>query len=171
MGEGKKISPAIIIIPAALVALALATRVKAAPPPPGEGAASIVIQVYDSQGKLVPPSSPVALDEGSTYTVKLTVKNNSTKGGIPWEATLGIGISAATPLITLISPREDMKSFGAGETKSFNYTLNIPMGAGNQSGSITAWVEDPYGIVIANAQEPLAIRELSIVYGATIVIG
>ncbi len=149
----------------------LSGKAKAEEPPPGEGDASIVIQVYDSQGNLVPHSSPVTLDEGASYTVKLTVRNNSTKGGVPWEATLGIGISATTSLTTLIASREDMKSFLAGETKSFNYAMNVPFGTGNQSGSIQAWVKDPYGTTLANAQEPLAIRELPIVYGATIVIG
>jgi len=147
------------------------TRKAKAEVPPGEGAASIVIKVYDSEGNLVSGSSPLTLDEGASYTVKLTVKNNSTKGGVPWEASLTVGITAATSFITLISPREDVKSFGAGETKSFNYALNIPIGSGNQTGGITAWIEDPYGTQIASAVEYLTIREIPIVYGATIVIG
>jgi hypothetical protein len=113
----------------------------------------------------------VTLNEGESYTVRLTVTNTSTKAGEPWVASLGIGISAGTELITLISPRVDIKSFNAGETKSFNYAMDIPLGTGNQSGMITAWVEDPYGVSIANAQEPLIIQEVPIEYGATIVIG
>lgn len=136
-----------------------------------EGEATIIIQVYDSEENLVPSNSPLTLSEGTSYTVKLTVKNISTRGGVLIAATLGVGISASIATVSLIPLRVDKQSFDAGQTRSFNYTLNVPMGTGGQTGNILAWVEDPHGQALANAIEYLTIQALPIIYGATIVIG
>jgi hypothetical protein len=135
---------------------------------PEEG--EIIIEIYDSDGNPLPHNSPFSLEEGESYTVKLTIKNTSTQGGTPVAVSLGIGISASAGGTTLIASRVDAKSFAAGETKTFSYSLVIPMGLGGESGTIAAWAEAPDGTDLATAQESLVITEMPIDYGATIVI-
>ena len=169
MGKDKK--PIVIVgavAAAGTVAYLLAKKAKAAPP--GEGAASIEIHVYDSLGNLVPHNSPVTLIEGDSYLVTLTVQNTSIKGGVGTGASLGIGINAISQFYTLIASVVGTKAFAAGEVKRFSYALNVPLDPGT-TGLITAWVENPSRAHIADAQVQLVITSLAIVYGATIVIG
>ena len=95
----------------------------------------------------------LTVEPGRTYEVKVIVRNNSTKGGVPSEAILGIGISAGTTEYTIIAPRVDRKSFTAGQTLTFNYTMSIPTGLGGLSGLITVWVETPDGVGLVSAIE------------------
>lgn len=164
MKNGKK-----LIVIGALVALStiiLGKKASAAPPP-----GDIVIDVYDSEGNLVPHHSPILLDEGGSYTVKLTIKNTSLKGDVPWAATLGIGISAAVGTLSLITSRVDSVNFGAGEIKTFTYPFSVSMGTGNQSGGISAWIQAPTGATITSAQAELSVKEVPIMYGATVTFG
>ena len=144
-------------------------------PVEGEGAA-IVIEVYDSEGNPVPRNSPMALVEGSSYTVVLTVKNISTKGGVAWPATLSVTIHSAVSIgydqvQTLIPITTVNESFAAGQTKTFSYSLTVPLGIQGTEGQIGASVQSPTGVTLATAYEPLTIGILEIIYGATIVIG
>lgn len=110
------------------------------------------------------------LEEGASYTVRLTIKNTSTRGGAPVAASLGVGISANTVGgAVLIASRVDSKSFAASEVKSLDYALSIPFGLGGQSGEIQAWAEAPDGTDLAAAKAALNITVQPIVYGATIV--
>lgn len=148
----------------------LFTRAKAVPPE-GEKAA-LKIQVYDSEGNLVPPNSPVTLDEGATYTVRVTVTNKTTRGGVAWEATLTVDVAAfITAVGYLIPPTITAEAFTANQTRSFNYSLYIGTGLGGFSGAIDAKIKDPANNLLASASEPLIVRSLAIVYGATVVIG
>lgn len=107
-------------------------------------------------------NSPAEVIEGKVYVITLTVTNQSTKAGMPVEAVLGIGISAATEFTTLISPQLSSEYFSANETRVFEYAMSVPIGAGGQGGVITSWVEDPTGLAIASATEDLVIAELVI---------
>jgi hypothetical protein len=136
----------------------------------GGDSGTIEIQVYDSQGNLVPHNSPRTLQEGGSYTVQLTVKNTSTRGGASTGATLGVGLHVLTTAYSLIPARVEQYSFIAGETRSFSYAFNVPLDSGTD-GLISAWIEDPARNIVGQAQESITITSLSTVYGATIVIG
>ena len=150
---------------------ALSRKAEAVPPPPGEGAATIVITVYDSQGNPVPSNSPFNLDEGGSYTIVLTVTNQSTKGGQAWAATLGVWIGVIVDSIELMPVTGGDYVFAAEETQTFSYTLSVPIsGYGGKVGQITASVISPNHVTIAGDVEYINIVTLEVVYGATIVI-
>lgn len=102
-------------------------------------------------------NSPATVTEGTAYPVRLTITNKSTKAGLPVEAALVIGISAATPSATLITKREMTEVFAAGETRAFEFPMSVPMGTGGEVGNISAWVLCPFGDVIDSAVEDLVI--------------
>lgn len=102
-------------------------------------------------------SSPATVIEGKSYSVRLSVTNQSTRAGLPVEATLGVGISAATEWTGLIPIQVSSEYFAPGETRTFDYTMAVPVGAGGETGQITAWVEDPTGLAIASATEDVVI--------------
>lgn len=97
------------------------------------------------------------ITEGVPYLVRLTVTNQSTKAGIPVEATLGVGVSSVADSTILIPEQVAGEYFAAGETRTFDYDMVAPPGSGGQSGVITAWVKDPAGRVIAQATEDVII--------------
>lgn len=153
--------------------LALTKKSEASPPSDdGEGSedGDLQIDVYDSEGNLVPQNSPIIINEGASYTVVLTIKNTSTKGGVPWPVDFVVGMSAATDLTTLISPRENTYGFTAGETKAISYLMYVPMGSGGQTGLIQAYVAIGAGGAIASANAELTIGTVAINYGATIIL-
>lgn len=130
---------------------------------PGEAAAGVAIEVLGHQ-------SPLSVDEGRTYSVRVTVTNASTKGGVPWEARLGLRTRASGNGEVFIPTTDESALFAAGESKAFTYTMTIPwMGAG--SGVIDAVVTSPPGGILASDTEPLTIVAVAIVYGATVTIG
>ena len=88
---------------------------------------------------------------GSSYSIMLTITNKSTKGGTPVAANLGVGIVATAGSYTLISEQVSSQSFAAGQARTFTHNMYVPAGSGGQSGSITAWIQDPAGSVIAQA--------------------
>lgn len=154
-----------------LVLLAKKAGAEVPPPGDGEGDANIIIEVFDAQGNPISHNSPFSLQEGSAYTIKLTILNNSTQGGFLVPANLMVGISMGTEFISLINPQEKLEAFSAGQSRTISYpTPVIPIGEAGSSGSISAWVETPDGANIANAIEQFTITVLPIVYGATIVI-
>jgi len=119
-------------------------------------------------------SSPASVVEGETYTVRLTVSNLSTTAGQPCEATLRIGIGAIVLSEVLIPTQEREEYFSANQTRTFDYTMYVPPGLGGYSGSISAAVMDPTGLIILDqATEPLVVEAevVEIIYGASITIG
>lgn len=108
-------------------------------------------------------NSPATVVEGESYLVWLTVTNQSIKAGLPVEATLGVGISAATEFTTLIPPQITDKHFGPGEIKMLSYPMDVPMGSSGETGVITAWIEDPTGRAIASASEDVIIVSIAAV--------
>jgi len=161
---------------AGITIVLLAARAKAKPPtPPGEEAA-LKIEVFDSEGQPVPHNSPFILTEGQSYTVVISVTNKTTRGGIPWEATLGgyaeLAIMRADWPMPIVLFSGSLDAFYiANETKQFNFPFNIPVGYGESGGEIIAAVTDPTGIVLASASEPTTIASEETVYAAEIVIG
>ena len=114
------------------------------------------------------------LDEGGTYTAVVTVTNQSTKGGEPWPATLKVVAQASAEGMVLLPSTQQSGDFSAGQTKSFNFTLEtdyLATGTGSISGSITVDVLDPGNNVVANAVASITVNEIPIDYGAGVVIG
>lgn len=122
-------------------------------------------------------SSPATVVEGESYSVRLTVTNQSTKAGVPTEAMLRIAIEAIVSLDTwvtetLIPTQEREEHFSPGQTRTFNYTMNIPLGLAGYSGSIGASVMDPTGLIILDsASEPLIIEAVPIIPGVANLYG
>jgi len=169
MEDGKKAAVVVGVGAGIAGLLYLATKVKAAPPPPE--AAAIRIEILDAEGNPVAHNSPAELIEGESYTVRVTVTNRSTKAGMPWEATLEIVVQAATEWTTLIPVTATMQDFGAGQTRSFDYPMSVPVGTGGETGQIIALVNDPAGVELARAREDITIISIEIIYGATVTIG
>lgn len=166
------------IVGAAMVigGIAYASRDKKAPP---ESAPTIVIEILDAQGNPVPHNSPAALTEGASYSIRLTVRNTSTKGGMAWPATLSLDVYAGTNEITLTYPPITAFNFDGGQTRVLDSVVwpalafNVPMGTGGQAGNIIARVLNPTvgGVDLAKAVDSFTITTIAIIYGATIVIG
>ena len=104
-------------------------------------AAAVKIAVLDAQGNEIPHSSPVELEAGESYTVSITVTNQSTQGGVPVAVSLTTEVVAliSQPLATLI---EDIRtdSYLAGGSNIFTYQIVTPDFACN--GAIGATVYD-----------------------------
>jgi len=111
--------------------------------------------------QLLKINSPATVVEGESYSVRLTVTNRSTKAGIPVGAPLEIVISAATAWTTLIPVTPSTEAFAAGETRSFDYAMGVPLGSGGEFGQIIGLVRDPTGIEVARAAEDLNIVEVA----------
>jgi len=109
-------------------------------------------------------NSPAEVVEGESYLVRLTVTNQSTKAGIPVDVNLEIVISAATAWTTLIPVTSSMEAFAAGQTRTFDYTMNVPLGSGGESGQIIGLVRDPTGIEITRATESISIEAVEVEY-------
>lgn len=155
---------------ASVIIYAITKKVKAAPPEIG----GVTIQIYDEYGNLVPSGSPVTLLEGKSYTMIVTVTNLSTKPTIPptpWEATLTIDVKASVGGNAIMTPSVKAEYFTAGQTRAFNYTLNVSLGYGKLTGSALALVKDPIGTNLDSATESITVEEIPIDYGAGIVIG
>ena len=145
----------------------LATR----KPPTEEEQSTLKIEIRDSEGNLVPHNSPANVSEGQVYTVTVSMTNTSTRGGIPIGVELTLRVAAQADGVWLIPTSDSSDAFGAGETKSYTYAMNVPWGTGGYSGVIDAVVGNPAGGIIASATEPLNIIAVAIIYGATVNIG
>lgn len=167
MKDGRKAAIGLGLV-AALGAAVIyfATRVEAAPEKGG-----VTIVIYDKYGNPVPSGSPAILREGEPYTMVVTVTNMTTKAGTPWEATLTIDIGAVVDGHTIMAPSVVDEYFSAGQTKNFSHALSVPMGYGGFSGVAVAVVEDPAGVTLDSATEPLTIEMVAIDYAASIEIG
>jgi hypothetical protein len=94
--------------------------------PVSAAGAGITIAVLDQAGNEVPHNSPVDLEAGESYTVAITVTNQSTQNGQPVAAALtssiGAMVVAEPPLIS--DTRTD--NFLAGGALRFTYPLHVP---------------------------------------------
>ena len=114
---------------------------------------SLKFEILDESGKVLIPSSPVALFEGSTYTLKLTVKNNTTLAGLPAPATFFVLRRLYAGGATLGTGSEI--PFTAGESKVITESITIPKNMGwayaystNPTGCYAyALVQTPLGFV------------------------
>ncbi|MBA7659309.1 hypothetical protein ES703_67286 [subsurface metagenome] len=168
--DGKKVAIGAGIVAAVVGAIALIKGKKPPitpiPPPPEGVAATISIEIIGAER-----NSPVSLEEGGSYIARLTVTNATTKAGTPWEATLTVHIAAHTEFVTLIPVQVSDENFAAGQTRTFDFPMSVPLGAGGQPGNIIARVKDPAGINVATVIEDFTIVTSEIIYGATIVVG
>lgn len=84
------------------------------------------------------------LTEGSTYVIKATTTNMSTKAGVPVAATLTVNIAAVVDSQTILQGSE-VYGFAAEETHAFEFPMAVPMGTGDKAGAVMAEVLDPSG--------------------------
>lgn len=122
MDQKQKQATQIFGLAGALVAAMLLFRKK-----PGTATtAAVTIAILDESGNEIPHNSAVDLEGGGSYTVNVTVTNQSTLQGQPTPANLILSIGAMVvglpPLIS--DTRTD--SYGAGETLTFTYPLQVP---------------------------------------------
>ena len=82
--DGKKTG--IMVGAAALIAGIIYAMSKK--PKEGEGA-GVAIEILDANGNPVPKKSPASLVEGTDYTIRVTVTNGSTRGGVASHAYQG----------------------------------------------------------------------------------
>lgn len=145
----------------------------------GEGAV-LDVAIYDDTGNRVmsrveawDPSIGGSLNEGGTYTLVFSVKNNSTRGGIAWP--VSFDLYRATQLTGYAFPMEEFVNgvaFAAGETKTFSKSFTLPMGSGGASGYIKVQVFPAGALspIVAESQKAFITGTLEIIYGATIVV-
>lgn len=167
--NGKKAALGLGIAGGIAALIYAATRVKAAPPP--EGAAAITIEIIGPEGIPLLHGSPVSVLEGESYTARVTITNLSTKAGQPWEAIFEVAVYADGAVVYFFPTTVTSEYFSAGQTLSFDYPLNVPLGIGGETGSIFGVVRDPAGIELARASEYITIQSVEIIYGATITVG
>jgi len=98
------------------------------------------------------------ITEGKSYVVRVTVTNQSTKAGVPVEATLGIVFVSATAYEIIAPRQEKQESFAPGETKTLDFPMDIPTGLTGREGVIYVEVTDPTDIVIASDTKDLIIE-------------
>lgn len=131
---------------------------------------AVRIEIRDSEGRLLESRSPIDLTEGESYTVTVTVTNTSTKGGVPWEASLELRVGAVAGGIRLIPITDTTAFFNAGASQSFNYSMNVPLGTGGLSGVIDAVVSHGPSI-LSSGSVFFTVIIVEIIYGATVDIG
>lgn len=107
------------------------------------------------------------LTEGSTYLVKATTTNMSTKAGVPVAATLTVNIAAVVNS-QIIMEDSEVYGFAADETHTFEFSMAVPMGTGGKAGAVVAEVLDPNGKKLADGSldvvigPPLMVSEIAI---------
>ena len=170
--DGKKTG--IVMGAAALIAGVIFAMSKK--PKEGEGA-GVAIEILDANGNPVPKKSPASLVEGTNYTIRVTVTNGSTRGGVAQATDLTLSVNVTLGGVTFINglTADGLLShyFGANDSYAFTWPLMVPVGYFNTdtTGMVDARVISPGGIVLVTAQEPLALQIQDIIYGATITIG
>ncbi len=149
-----------------------ALRAKAAPPEEAVVGAAVSLEILDMEGSPVPHNSPATVVEGSTYRLRMTVTNKSTRLGVGVGATLGTqpwGAIVSTAMV--FTPNWFPQAFTAGQVLVFESTFKIPDGSAGLAGIVGADVFDPNNVLIAQATDPLTVQSAAIIYGATISIG
>lgn len=96
----------------------------------------------------------ITLEEGKSYTVRVTCTNASRKAGVPAPATLTVRVISS---LTLAIGDPQQYAFAPGETRSFDFALTAPAGQAGQEGWLIAEITSPVGITLAQAQESIAI--------------
>ena len=149
-----------------------ASRAKAAPPTPEEvAAAGISIEILGPDGQPVPHNSPATVVENTTYTVRATVTNMSTRAGVAVAARFVIRFGGTLDGTGLgFNPYDTQVDFAANQTLVVSSTLYVPAGAGGMTGQLTVDVIAPTGYVIATATELLNVSVPVITYAAGLTI-
>ena len=137
-------------------------------PPPG---ATIGIEVFNSQGLPVENNSPIVVNEGESYTVRVTITNLTTRAGAPWEATFGIDFAVLGATEVIVPWGRTSEYFAAEQTRALDYSMDIRFDLGGTLAAIQVNVLDPTGALVARAIEPVTIESVAIIYGAEVVIG
>jgi hypothetical protein len=130
------------------------------PPVPNDGTedfgAKATIKIIDNTtGQIVEHNSPYNVEEGRTYTVFVTVTNQSTKAGTPWAAQIGVQLSAAGGSSIFIPATTKNLGFAANQTVELSYSMSVPVNSPN--GSITLSLLDPNGVAFATGSEQILV--------------
>lgn len=157
---------------ALLAARALAKEEPPKEEPPGEEpACSVALQIIDlTTGQPVPVNSPALVLEGSSYLVRVTITNTSTRLGVPVAANLTLILVGEIALTSLPFPAPTTYAFAAGQTRTFDLTFGVPAGTGGKVGSITATVVAPNGQAICMDDELLTVEAVAVVYSCTLTL-
>ena len=99
---------------------------------------------------------PAELTEGSTYLIRATTINMSTKAGVPVAATLTVNIAAVVNSQGIMEDSE-VYGFAADETHTFEFSMAVPMGTGGKAGAVVAEVLDPNGNKLADGSLDIVI--------------
>jgi len=113
------------------------------------------------------------VNEGQLYNLKATVVNNSTRGGVPWAATLRVIMQCTSDTAKVLLPLTSKTlDFAAGETKVVEALMNVPFDAG-VSAEAKAIVTLPVapGTELGRAVDKMSITSVPVVYGATVTAG
>lgn len=98
------------------------------------------------------------LTEGESYLVRVTITNQSTMAGTPVEATFEVTVYGEGAIAYLFPSVATSEPFSAGQTRAFDYPLNIPSGYGGQSGRVWAAVRDPAGAELTSVFVDITIK-------------
>lgn len=100
---------------------------------------------------------------GETYTIKVTVTNQTTRGGQPWEADLTVGIAASVSdgfaTIELIPSAETTSHFAPASSLPFTFPMSVPSTAAGMTGGISVGVRDPFGKLLDSENVEVIIAE------------
>jgi hypothetical protein len=152
----------------ALVVALLLSRKK----PATAMAAAVSITVLDESGNEIPHNSPVDLDAGGSYTVSVTVINQSTLQGQPTAAILITSVGAMVDFVPPLISDTRTDNYEAGESRIFTYSLQVP-DIEPCTGQIRAIILDPNmnELAAATLDFNVLIPVPPIVYAASVDVG
>lgn len=140
---------------------------------------SLSIQLYDEDGNPVGVNGigdafSAGVVEGRSYTVRLTVTNQSTKLNQPTPATLKVQCVVHITGITADVVGESRNvAFTAGQTQSFDWGFTVPMGSGGMPMIVNGAVYSGDSAMTQLAYGPaqtFTIQSEIIVYKASLII-
>ncbi len=114
-------------------------------------------------------NSPASVVEGESYLIRASITNQSFRAEIPVEATFEITVYGDSGLASFFPLTRTNEYFSPGQSRSFDYSLDVPLGAGGKSGDLWVILKDPLGRTIATATEHISVTapvaELATLFG------
>lgn len=123
----------------------------------GDNNGDVTLTIYDEWGNPVPrrrgpvgfgpvmAGARVDLVPGN-YTASASIKNTSTKAGVPVAVTLNIEVSCT--ISGMMTPMDQDESFTAGQTRVFSVPFIVTAGMAGLSGTMSLTAKSPAGAVL-----------------------